>query len=790
MSTEVQSSSESKLDIHSVRYAANEAKVSEKAAAQVLLMMLEQDCTVPFIARYRKEMTGGLDEVQIAAIKEKFDEYNEREKRREYILKTIKEMEKLTPDLEKKILAADTIAKLEDIYAPYKSKKKTKGQKAIDAGLQPLADLILKSGLKLNEIQQKHEKEFINAEHKIENFEQALEGAMNIIIEDIAHQTELKETLRQDFWKDAVIKSSVKKGAEEIKDYLKYKDYFEFKQKISELTNEKNAHRFLAIRRGMMQKVLKVEIEYDEETALATVKSGAFDDDIKTACQQTLDQCIKAAYKRFLYPSLDLEIKSDLKKTSDESAISVFGVNLKNLLLQPYLGAKTVVGVDPGVRTGCKIAVVDHTGKFLVDTVIYPHPPQNNKIESAKIMEAIIEQFNVEFIAIGNGTFGRETLDYLKQYVKEIGSGKVKALTINEDGASIYSASEIARKEFPDKDPTVRGAISIARRFQDPLAELVKIDPKSIGVGQYQHDVNQAKLKKSLGSVVENCVNFVGVDLNTASAPLLSYVSGIGPTVAGNIVNHREKSGGFKSREELLKVSRFSQKVFEQAAGFLRIYNGANPLDGTFIHPEKYQELESWCQQNKVNVSDFVQDKELIAKFASDSSIKEKVGEFTHEDIVKALKAPSQDPRTEFVPFEYRDDIKSIEDIKVNQWYPGLVTNITQFGAFVDIGIKENGLIHLSQMADKFVESALDVLKVGQEVKARVMDVDHERKRISLSLKTDDGTAGASTSVSARVTKGKSNRKGNNSGSRPPANQGQKEIKNNPFAALKNFKVK
>lgn len=781
------------LDLNAIQYSAPFAQVSERAAAQVLKLMVEEDCTVPFIARYRKEMTGGLDEVQIAKVKEGYDEYLEREKRREYVLKTIAEMEKLTPDLEKKIKAATTINQLEDLYAPYKSKKKTKGQAARDAGLAPLAELILNSGLKLNEIQQKHEQEFLNAEFKITNFEEALEGAKNIIIEDIAHLTELKETFRQDFWKSAVMKSEMKKDAEQEKDYLKYKDYFEFEQKISELTNEKNAHRFLAIRRGMLQKILKVEIVYEEEQALSTIKSLALGD-INSGCPSIVDLCVKSAYKRFIYPSLDLEIKSDLKKSSDESAINVFGVNLKNLLLQPYLGAKTVLGIDPGVRTGCKIAVVDYTGKFLVDTVIYPFPPQNAKVESAKIIDAIIEQFKVEFIAIGNGTFGRETLEFLNDSIPKIASGKVKALTINEDGASVYSASEIARKEFPDKDPTVRGAISIARRFQDPLAELVKIDPKSIGVGQYQHDVNQAKLKKSLGAVVENCVNFVGVDLNTASAPLLSFVSGIGPTVASNIVSQREKIGGFKKRADLLEVSRFSQKIFEQAAGFLRIYNGENPLDGTFIHPEKYELLENWCQGKGLKVADFIGDKDMIKSFAEDSTIKEKLGAFTHEDIVKSLKAPSQDPRTEFVPFEYRNDIKTIEDLVEGQWYPGLVTNITQFGAFVDIGIKENGLIHLSQIADKFVESALDVLKVGQEVKARVMDVDLERKRIGLSLKKEGENERAQSSNRGRDQNRNERPRANvarpSRGQNQPAQASSGKIKNNAFAALKNFKVK
>ncbi len=507
------------IEPHAVVFTSQETSIEARQVMSVLTLMIDEDCTVPFIARYRKERTGGLDEVQIRAIKDSYDNYLEREKRREYILETIKKMEQLTPELEKQILQAQTINQLEDIYAPYKSKKKTKGTIAKEAGLEPLAEILMSTKDDIATIAKNHGKEFINPEHKIATFQDAIKGACDIIMEKFSHDTEIKDKLRQAFWDDAKIVSSKRDGAEQIKEFHKYQDYFEFSQNARDLKDAKNGHRFLAMRRGMTEKVLKVEISYEEEKALNVIKHkyipsslGQFD---------IVFQCAKKAYTNSILPSLDLELKSELKKFSDESAIDVFGINLKNLLLQPYLGAKAVMGVDPGVRTGCKIAVVDDTGKFLADTVIYPHPPQNNTRDSKLIIETALDQLKIHHIAIGNGTYGRETLSFIEDNIKQVKEGKVKATLISEAGASIYSASDIARKEFPDKDPTVRGAISIARRFQDPLAELVKIDPKSIGVGQYQHDVNQTRLKNSLTGVVESCVNFVGVDLNTASAPIL-----------------------------------------------------------------------------------------------------------------------------------------------------------------------------------------------------------------------------------------------------------------------------
>ncbi len=767
------------MDTSAIAYAVNKTKITAQSVLSVLKLIIDEQCTIPFITRYRKEMTGGLDETQVQAIQEAYEECIEIEKRRAYVLDTITKMEKMTPQLEKLIKAASTLNQIEDIYAPYKSKKKTKGQMAEEAGLLPLAEMIMTGKLDLAKLEAENEAKFINKDKKIESWKDALDGAQSIIIEKIAHNPEVKEKLRQDYWRSAKIVSSLRKDGDKVADYTKYKDWFEYEQNISALTDSKHGHRFLALRRGMTQKVLKVDVVFPEEMAIPAISAEMFDLS-RIGCRDFVENCIKKSFNLAIHPSLDLEVKGELKKVSDESAINVFGINLKNLLLQPYLGPKAVIGLDPGIRTGVKVAVVDDTGKFVVDTVVYPHPPKQDVQKSAMVIDAIIEQFKVTHIAIGNGTYGRETLDFVEKNVKAVKDGKAMATLISEAGASIYSASEIARKEFPDKDPTVRGAISIARRFQDPLAELVKIDPKSIGVGQYQHDVNQIRLKKQLTGVVESCVNYVGVDLNTASAPLLSFVSGIGPSVAENVVKHREKVGGFKNRAELLKVSRFSPKVYEQSAGFLRIYNGENPLDATFIHPESYPILENWAKKNGADLKLLKEDKDLVKKLETDKTLLSELGEFTHKDIIKSLTAPSQDPRTEFKSFEFRKDISKIGDLKENDWYPGVVTNITQFGAFVDIGLKENGLVHISQMADKFVDNPLEVLKVGQEVNARVMAVDLERGRVSLSLKKDDGQGVATSYAERGIGQGQSKVK-----APPPA----ASMKNNAFAGLKNLKL-
>lgn len=759
---------------------AQTTKINVKQVIAALDLMITQDCTVPFVTRYRKEVTGGLDEEQLRAIADHYEQVIEREKRRDYIMSTLEKMEVLTPELKKSILAATSQNVLEDIYAPYKSKKKTKGQLAADAGLTPLSEQVLSGSISLEKLSELEQQKWLNPDKKIVTFDDALKGISSILIEKFSHHLPTKETLRSDYWQQANLKASKRKDAETIKDWQKYSDYFEFEQPIRNLKDPKTAHRFLALRRAMGLKILKVDVEYSSEQAVGLIKKNQFIDQ-----KENLDFLMTVALKAFntaIHPSLDLEVKTELKKSSDEAAIDVFGVNLKNLLLQPYLGAKSVIALDPGVRTGCKTVVIDDTGKLLYDCVIYPHQPKNDIEGSKIIIDRLVEHFKVGHIAVGDGTFGRETLAFLQEHIEAIKSGSVMATLVNESGASIYSASEIAKKEFPDKDATVRGAVSIARRFQDPLAELVKIDPKSIGVGQYQHDVNQSRLKKTLGGVVEDCVNFVGVDINTASAPLLSFVSGIGPTVATNIVQAREKNGPFKERKQLLEVSRYSDKIFTQSAGFLKIYNGINPLDTTSIHPERYDVLKTWAKSNQTTLSELVSNPEIISKLEKDQSFIDNVGTFTHQDIIKSLKAPGQDPRTEFKSTEFRKGISKASDLVENEWYTGVVTNITQFGAFVNIGIKTNGLVHISQMADRFVSNALEVLKVGQEVKARVVSVDLERDRIALSLKSGDQAE--KTQVKNQI---KTNRSANSSSTYA------KEVvapKNNAFAALKNFKVK
>ena len=755
---------------------------------KTLELLFVENCTIPFISRYRKEATGGLDEVQVNNIKEGYEEILEREKRRAFILETIDGMGKLTPELKKKIEAASKLNQLEDIYAPYKSKRKTKGQKAEEAGLLPLA-IYLKETRDSKEDALKKAQEFINKDAGYATVEKAIEGAGHIIIEEIYNNIELKDDLRVDYWKNAVITSEKRKEAEKIEDYQKYQDYFEFSQNVSDLKDKKYAHRFLALRRGMLQEVLKVSVEVDKEKIIEQIYNRFFSDNSPSQ-EDFLRTCAKKAFSLHIHTGLELEIKSELKKESDVSAIDIFGVNLKNLLLQPYLGQRAVMGIDPGVRTGCKVAVIDKNGAFMEDTVIYPHAPKNDLAGTAHTIKTLVEKYNVEHIAIGNGTFGRETLQVVKQTLAHFKLNKVSPMLVNEDGASIYSASDIAREEFPNQDLTVRGAISIARRFQDPLAELVKIDPKSIGVGQYQHDVNQIKLKKSLGTVVENCVNFVGVDLNTASYSLLSFISGIGPALAKSIVKKRTQLGGFKVREELLEVTKFSKKVFEQSAGFLRIYAGENPLDQTSIHPERYQILLDWCAKNNLKITDLLENEDNIKRLETSHDLKQEIGEFTHADICKALRAPGQDPRTKFESFSYREDLTDINNVKLGEWYPGLVTNITQFGAFVDLGIKENGLVHISQMADQFVSNPLDVLKVGQEVKAKVIEVDLARKRIALSLKTDaevNHDKGVSRHQGGGRRNDRSQHNQNNGGGYRPQ---QAPKGNNPFAGLKGLNLK
>jgi len=775
------------LDTNAMIFCTQKLGIPPQKIMATCKLLFEEECTIPFIARYRKEVTGGIDEVQIRDIQESYNEYVETEKRRIFILDAIKKMEALTPELERQIKAAVNLNQLEDIYAPYKSKKKTKAMIAKDNGLEPLSEMILKGTVDIRTILPDLEEKFVKPSlGKIKDVQEAINGACDILIESFAHQFELKEKIRQYFWDSGVIKSSLRKDGDKIEESHKFKDFFEFSEPLSKIKDPKSSHRYMAMRRGMNLKVLKVDAEIMPEIGVGLVEDTFFPKKNSLPNYDLLKKCAEKSYNNYIQPSLDLEIKNELKKIADTAAISVFGVNLKNLLLQPYLGSKAVLGIDPGVRTGCKVVIVDQTGKFLGDHVIYPFEPRNDKVGSAQILTKMIEMFQIEYIAIGNGTFGRETLEFVESHIPQVKDGKVKATMISEAGASIYSASDVAREEFPDKDVTVRGAISIARRFQDPLAELVKIDPKSIGVGQYQHDVNQVQLKNNLEAVVESCVNFVGVDLNTASAPLLSYVSGIGSSVAQNIVKYRDQHGGFKSRAELLKVSRYSQKIFEQSAGFLRIYQGKHPLDGTFIHPERYSTLETWVKEKNCELKDLLTDQNLQNELASDKNLKNSIGELTLTDIVKCLKAPSQDPRTTFKSVEFTKGISELKDLKIGQWYNGVVTNITMFGAFVDIGIKENGLLHISEMSDRFVENAMEELKVGQELKVRVLGIDMDRRRISLSCKADSQVEGVTGSSSGEHSRGRSS---NRNSDRPQIPTGP-QFKNNAFAGLKNIQLK
>lgn len=768
------------LDPQALTYTAGQTGISSRKIASTAQLLFSKECTIPFIARYRKEITGNLDEVQIRLIKETYEEYLEIEKRKVFILEAIKKLDKLTDELELKIKKAQNLNQLEDLYAPYKSKKKTKATLAREKGLQALAELLRTSTKSFEHMMDLLNRQFvINSAGKVRDIQEAINGASDILIEEFGHNIQTKEHLRREFWRSAKIKSSLRKGADEITDHLKFKDFFDFEEPISAFKDPKNTHRFMAMRRGMALKVLKIEIRLEGDFGLQTIEAQEFPTAKNLGNYELLKKVAQKAYDASISTSLDLEMKTEIKKIADQAAIDVFGVNLKNLLLGPYLGAKAVLGIDPGVRTGCKVVIIDGTGQFIGDHVIYPFAPKFDLKGSKVILEKLIEAFNIKHIAIGNGTNGRETLEFVEEHISLVKNEQVKATLISESGASIYSASDIARQEFPDKDITVRGAISIARRFQDPLAELVKLDPKSIGVGQYQHDVNQAKLKKSLNGVVEDCVNYVGVDLNTASAPLLAFISGIGPTVASNIVKYRQKNGPYRQRDDLLQVGRFSQKVFEQSAGFLRVYNGTNPLDKTFIHPERYALIDEWLKKNKTSLDDLLNDQGIITKFSQDKELKEKLGELTFDDIIQSLKSPKQDPRSEFKSIEFRKDIRKLEDLKQGDWYTGVVNNITNFGAFIDIGLKESGLLHISQISDEFVANPLDKLRIGQEIKVRVTEIDLERKRIALSCKK-----------SSTINYSKDNNSPTTSSKKKKKTSSPNKIKNNAFANLAHFKIK
>jgi uncharacterized protein len=683
------------------------------------LLLLKEGATIPFISRYRKELTGSLDEVAIARIQKEYTYFTELEKRKQTVLKTIEEQGALTADLRQKIEETFDAGQLEDLYLPYKPKKRTRASVAREKGLGPLAKLMMAQYEW--HIEKKAEK-FITGD--VPDVEAALTGARDIIAEWINENPRARQLIRSMFFRGASIHSKVIAGKEA--DGQKYRDYFNW----SELLKRCPSHRYLAIRRAEKEGIVKVGLIIDDEKAIEQLEQVFLRGD--TSCRPHVKKALADSYKRLLFPSIETEFLQQYKEKSDLEAIRVFGENLRQLLLAPPLGQKRVLAIDPGFRTGCKVVCLDEQGNLLHNETIFPHPPQREVRESAKKMASLVSAYKIEAIAVGNGTAGRETEQFLKymHFDREI-----TVYAVNEDGASVYSASKTGREEFPGYDVTVRGAVSIGRRLMDPLAELVKIEPKSIGVGQYQHDVDQKLLQQDLDRVVESCVNSVGVNLNTASKHLLTYISGLGPQLAQNIVDYRKTAGGFSARTELLKVDRMGPKAFEQAAGFLRIPGAQNPLDNSAVHPESYPVVEKMAASLGCNVKELVGSTEYLSKLNLNDFVTEKVGMPTLSDIVEELAKPGRDPREKIGVFEFDENLKKIDDLKEGMVVPGIITNITRFGAFVDIGIKENGLIHVSEMANKYIDDPGKVVKLHQHLKVKILNVDLVRKRIQLSLK-------------------------------------------------------
>ena len=684
------------------------------------VQLLEEGSTVPFISRYRKEATGNLNEVEIAEIKHFQLLFEELEKRKAAVLKSIKEQQKLTPELEKEIEECVQMQQLEDIYLPYRPKRKTRASIAKERGFEPLAERML--SLELPNLMEYAATFGATAQ-------EAIAGAKDIIAENIAERREIREELRGYYLRNAVVVSRKAKGAEEENEDEKYANYYSFSEKIATIP----AHRLLAVLRGQDEGALSVKLEVDEEI-VHKIMCRLFYNGRRCksyGLYQVLEETLRDAYKRLLHPSIEKEALKSAKERADIESIKVFGENLRQLLLAAPVGQKRTMAIDPGFRTGCKVVCLDAQGNLLHNETIYPHPPQNEKIVSMKRLSNMLEAYKIEVVAIGNGTAGRETEAFIKRihFPQE-----VKVFSVSEDGASIYSASETAREEFPQYDVTVRGAVSIGRRLMDPLAELVKIDPKSLGVGQYQYDVDQSLLKEKLDEVVESCVNSVGVNLNTASRHLLSYVSGIGPALAKSIVEYRAENGAFKGREELKRVKRLGGKAFEQAAGFLRIPDAANPLDNSSVHPERYALVEQMASDAGIALKELVGNKEMVERINLSAYLSDDVGMPTLNDIAAELAKPGRDPRSLAKVFEFSNDISTIEDLAEGMELPGIVTNITNFGAFVDIGIKQNGLVHVSQMSNKFISNPSEVLKLHQHVMVQVLSVDLKRSRIQLKL--------------------------------------------------------
>lgn len=686
------------------------------------LKLLQGGATIPFISRYRKEATGGLDEVQISEISSRYEKLLELSKRKETIQSTIESLGKLTDDLRRRIDGCWDATELEDIYLPYKPKRKTRAEAARQKGLEPLAAwLMLQRGNALDA----YVKNFVKGE--VKNEEDALKGARDIIAEQVNEDEQARNQIRHQYSRQAVISAKVVKGKETDEAAAKYRDYFDFSEPLKRCSS----HRLLAIRRGEAEGILKVSITPSDETECTDRLERRFVRG-NNECSRQVCEAVNDAYKRLLKPAIETEFAALSKEKADDEAIRVFAGNLRQLLLAPPLGQKRVLGIDPGFRTGCKVVCLDAQGTLLHNEAIYPHPPKSEYQLAGRKLVKLAEQYRIEAIAIGNGTASRETEQFVtsQRFDREI-----QVFVVSEDGASIYSASKTARDEFPDYDVTVRGAVSIGRRLMDPLAELVKIDAKSIGVGQYQHDVDQTKLKEALDQTVESCVNLVGVNVNTASSHLLTYVSGLGPVLAKNIVDYRTANGPFRSRRELLKVPRMGAKAFEQCAGFLRIPHAENPLDNSAVHPESYPIVERMAADLHCSVSDLIANRELRSRISPEKYVTDTVGLPTLTDILQELEKPGRDPRQKIQVFEFDKNVRTIDDVQEGMELPGIVTNITNFGCFVDLGIKEKGLIHVSQLADRFVSDPTTVVSIHQHVRVRVIGVDRERKRIALTMK-------------------------------------------------------
>ena len=711
----------------------SELHLSEHAVENTL-KLLDEGCTIPFISRYRKERTGGLDEVQITAISDRSERLTEIQKRKETILKTIGELDKLTPELEKRIEDCWELTTLEDIYLPYKPKRRTRAQVAREQGLEPLATLLM---MQREQSPERAAQRFVKGD--VKDVATALKGAQDIIAEQVSEDERSRNQVRAAFRREAFIVSKVVKAKKDTDEAQKYSDYFDWEEPLKRCSS----HRLLAMRRGADEGILRLSLTIDDDEAVSRLQRNYVRGN--GSCQRLVSEAVEDGYKRLLLPSIETEFSNLSKERADEEAIKVFAENLRQLLLSAPLGQKRVMGVDPGFRTGCKVVCLDAQGNLLHHEAIFPHPPVNHRMQASMHVQQMMKDYHIEAIAIGNGTASRETKEFITEVVAEAAkqhesastqaSALPKVFVVSEDGASVYSASKVARDEFPNEDVTVRGAVSIGRRLMDPLAELVKIDPKSIGVGQYQHDVDQSKLKHSLDQTVESCVNLVGVNLNTASQHLLTYVSGLGPVLAQNIVDYRKENGAFTSRAQLKKVPRLGPAAYQQCAGFLRIPNAKNPLDNSAVHPESYHVVELMAKDQHCTVSELIGNKTMREQIDIKKYVTAETGLPTLTDIMKELEKPGRDPREQIEEFEFDSSVQSVEDLREGMELPGIVTNITNFGAFVDIGVHQDGLVHVSQLANRYVSDPTQVVHLHQHVRVRVIGVDLRRQRISLSMK-------------------------------------------------------